>query len=88
MFSLWTGALDNRGTEFILTFMDNKILEKRDIQPEIFVTTAKHKSVHVTVTSPGLPHSPLNEHFTITNGQVHRVAFDHRYMWTSYHSWF
>lgn len=74
-----SGALDNRGTEFIITFMDNKILENRDIQPEIFITTAKSHLVHVTVTSPGVQNSHLHDSFSITNGHVKRVAVDTSY---------
>ncbi|XP_063413689.1 IgGFc-binding protein-like isoform X1 [Mytilus trossulus] len=76
-FQLALGALDNRGTEFMVAFMDNKILENNDIQPEIFVTTAKNKLVHVTIT--GAPNSKLHQTFTVTRGQVHRAAFDTSY---------
>lgn len=55
--------------------MDNKILENNDIKPELFITTAKNKLVHVTITSPGLP-TRLRQQFTVTKGQVHRATFD------------
>lgn len=79
MINIFVGALDNRGTEFIITFMDNKILENRDIQPEIFITTAKTHLVHVTITSPGVQHSRLHESFSITKGHVKRIAVDTSY---------
>ena len=59
--------------------MDNKILENNDIQPEIFITTAKSNLVHVTVTSPGVHNSQLHQSFSITNGHVKRVAIDTSY---------
>ncbi|XP_048772735.1 uncharacterized protein LOC125678355 [Ostrea edulis] len=70
------GALDSKGKHFILTFMENKILQHTDIKPEIFITTPSTKIVHVNVTSPGSHNPNINEHFTITRGTVHRVQVD------------
>ncbi|XP_062574881.1 IgGFc-binding protein-like [Saccostrea cucullata] len=70
------GALDSKGKHFIITFMDNKILQHTDIKPEIFITTSSNKPVHVNVTSPKSHHPRINQHFVITHGVVHRVAVD------------
>lgn len=73
------GALDNRGNEFLVAFMDNKILQDTDINPEIFITTSKNHPVHVNVSAPGLNHSHLNQKFTIQHGEVHMVSIPHRF---------
>ncbi|XP_061187976.1 IgGFc-binding protein-like [Saccostrea echinata] len=70
------GALDSKGKQFIVTFMDNKILQNTDINPEIFITTSSTKPVHVNVTSPGSSNPRINEHFVVSRGIVHRVVVD------------
>ncbi|XP_071147001.1 IgGFc-binding protein-like [Mytilus edulis] len=65
------GALDNRGTKFLVAFMDNKITNQ-DIPPELFITTDSKQLVHVNISSPGFHHSSrLHESFTVKQGQVH-----------------
>lgn len=71
--------MDNRGKTFIIAFMDNKILQDTDINPEVFITTAQNHPVHVNVSAPGLAHSHLHEQFTIQQGQVHMVSIPHRF---------
>lgn len=70
------GALDSKGKRFIITFMENKILNNTDYKPEIFITTASTNLVHVNVTSPKSQHPQINAQFTVTRGIVHRVVVD------------
>ncbi|XP_056011017.1 uncharacterized protein LOC130051889 isoform X2 [Ostrea edulis] len=82
--SLWFGlsllslaycALDNRGTKFVVAFLDN-LAHRNDISPELFVTTASHAPVHVHVTSPGSKNPSIRQSFVVTRGVVHKVAVD------------
>ncbi|XP_062574882.1 IgGFc-binding protein-like [Saccostrea cucullata] len=70
------GALDSKGKQFIVTFMDNQILQNTDINPEIFITTSSTKPVHVNVTSPGSTNPRISEQFVVSRGIVHRVVVD------------
>lgn len=62
--------------------MENLIGKHGDIKPELFITTSLHKPVNVSITSPGLPNSQLNQKFTITNGHVKLVQIDPSYRLT------
>ena len=75
----FAGALDSKGKQFIITFMENKILNHTDYKPEIFITTPSTKVVHVNVTSPRSQHPQINVHFTVTRGVVHRVVVDQHF---------
>ncbi|XP_061187977.1 uncharacterized protein LOC133196042 [Saccostrea echinata] len=69
-------ALDNRGTKFIVAFLDNFHSPKIDINPELFITTASHKPVHVHVNSPGSTNPRVHQSFVVTRGIVHKEEVD------------
>ncbi|XP_076085689.1 IgGFc-binding protein-like [Mytilus galloprovincialis] len=73
------GVLDNKGTEFLVAFMDNKVLHGHDIKPELFVTTDSRHLVHINISSPGISNSQLRTQFTVSRGQVHLVQIDTSY---------
>ncbi|CAH1795815.1 unnamed protein product [Owenia fusiformis] len=62
------GASDNRGTEFILTFMEN-VGTSKDLQ--LFVTTTTTSAVSVEVTAPAFPGAIIApSNFEVTSGEV------------------
>ncbi|OWF44661.1 SCO-spondin-like [Mizuhopecten yessoensis] len=67
------GAPDNRGTEFIIGFMQN-IAASYDV--ELFVTTMRTTTVNVKVTAPRYSAAGINEAFTVTAGTVKQLFFD------------
>ncbi|KAK3092135.1 hypothetical protein FSP39_025493 [Pinctada imbricata] len=71
--SLIIGALDNRGDEFIIGFMDNKILQNKDLEPEIFITTNENVTVTVHITAPKAQGLHLDQTFTLTRGDVKQI---------------
>ncbi|XP_071171034.1 SCO-spondin-like [Mytilus edulis] len=66
-------APDNRGTEFVIAFMDNY---KVDYDLELFVTTSRTSTVNVEVTSPKWTNPSVNEQFTVTAGVVKQLFID------------
>ncbi|XP_069105026.1 SCO-spondin-like isoform X1 [Argopecten irradians] len=69
------GAPDNRGTEFIIGFMEN-IAESMNV--ELFVTTMRTTTVNVRVTAPRYSAAGINEAFSITAGTVKQLFFHPR----------
>ena len=67
------GAYDNRGTEFIIAFMDNWPENIQDV--EVFITTAVQQAVTVHVSAPRYP-AISNETFTVTAGNVEKKIYD------------
>ena len=63
---------DNRGTEFIIGYMEQSEANK---ELELFVTTSVTASVSVRVTSPLFPSPQLDSSFTVTSGQVEQLKF-------------
>ncbi|XP_061184993.1 uncharacterized protein LOC133193009 [Saccostrea echinata] len=66
------GAPDNRGTEFIIGFMENNGVS---INVELFVTTSRTTTVSVTVDSPKCTNPRISESFSVTAGQVKQLFF-------------
>jgi hypothetical protein len=69
------GAPDNRGTEFIIGFMDNW---GTDFDCELFVTTARTTVVSVKVDSPKCSSPRISASFSITAGQVKQLFFNNK----------
>ncbi|XP_033759595.1 A disintegrin and metalloproteinase with thrombospondin motifs adt-1-like [Pecten maximus] len=69
------GAPDNRGTEFIIGYMEN-IAES--INVELFVTTMRTTTVNVRVTAPRYSSAGINEAFSVTAGTVKQLFFHPR----------
>ncbi|XP_062620365.1 uncharacterized protein LOC134281944 [Saccostrea cucullata] len=67
------GAPDNRGTEFIIGFMQNINL---NMKVELFITTSSKKSVSVSVQSPKSSKPYIRSSFTISKGQVKQLFLD------------
>lgn len=74
---LFLGAPDNRGTDFVIGFMDNYIMGGH-LQCELFVTTARTTSVSVKVDSPKCSSPRISSSFSITAGNVKQLLFDYR----------
>lgn len=66
---------DNKGLEFILMFMENERLAQA-FPLELYCTTQETKTVTVHVTSPKYSSPNVDETFTVTDGQVHKVIID------------
>ncbi|XP_071168590.1 uncharacterized protein [Mytilus edulis] len=64
------GAPDNRGTEFIIAYMDNYL---ENFPLELFVTTSRTTTVDVQVTSPGWTNPSVNEQFSVIAGSVKQL---------------
>uniref|UniRef100_A0A8W8ILJ9 IgGFc-binding protein N-terminal domain-containing protein n=1 Tax=Magallana gigas TaxID=29159 RepID=A0A8W8ILJ9_MAGGI len=71
------GAPDNRGTDFIIGFMENYIMGSY-VQCELFVTTARTTVVSVKVDSPKCTSPKISASFSITAGKVKQLIFDYR----------
>ena len=67
---------DNKGLEFILMFMENERLGAQLFPLELYCTTQEAQAVNVHVTSPKSGSPSVDEHFTVTDGQVHKVIID------------
>ncbi|OWF44660.1 Hemicentin-1 [Mizuhopecten yessoensis] len=74
-FSGTLGAPDNRGTEFIIGYMQN-IAESLNV--ELFVTTMRTTTVNVRITAPRYSDAGINEAFTVTAGTVKQLFFHPR----------
>ena len=72
-FSLGQSAPDNRGTEFIIGYMENYIMSNPSFNLELFVTTSRTTTVSVRVRAPKV--SGLDSSFSITAGQVKQLSF-------------
>ncbi|VDI81772.1 Hypothetical predicted protein, partial [Mytilus galloprovincialis] len=70
-----TNAPDNRGTEFVIAYMDNYL---STYELELFVTTSRTTIVNVEVTSPKWTNPSVNEKFTVTAGVVKQLLIDLR----------
>lgn len=68
--SCLTGAPDNRGTEFVIGYMENNGVS---INVELFVTTSRTTKVSVTVDSPKCTSPRVSSSFTVTAGQVKQL---------------
>lgn len=77
VFNQLTGAPDNRGTDFIIGFMENYIMGSY-VQCELFVTTARTTVVSVKVDSPKCTSPKISASFSITAGSVKQLIFDYR----------
>ncbi|XP_062607186.1 uncharacterized protein LOC134268975 [Saccostrea cucullata] len=64
------GIMDNRGTKFVIGFMEN--FQAAHFS-EIFITTAKTQSVFVNVTSPRWHNPKIDISFDVTSGIVKQV---------------
>lgn len=64
------GAPDNRGTKFVIGFMENYATS---YNLEIFVTTYKAGAITVSVTSPKWTSPSISQSFTVTAGTVKQV---------------
>eukprot|EP00105_Crassostrea_gigas_P023961 XP_011444035.1 PREDICTED: SCO-spondin isoform X3 [Crassostrea gigas] len=64
------GAPDNRGTEFVIGYMENNGVS---INVELFVTTSRTTTVSVTVDSPKCTSPRVSSSFTVTAGQVKQL---------------
>lgn len=71
------GAPDNRGTEFIIGFMENYIAGSA-YQCELFVTTARTTVVSVQVDSPKCSSPTISASFSITAGQVKQLMLNYQ----------
>nr|XP_034327535.1 uncharacterized protein LOC105323126 [Crassostrea gigas] len=69
------GAPDNRGTEFIIGFMENL---GSDYQCELFVTTSRTTVVSVQVDSPKCTSPRISASFTVIAGKVKQLILDYR----------
>lgn len=69
-YSCLTGAPDNRGTEFVIGYMENNGVS---INVELFVTTSRTTKVSVTVDSPKCTSPRVSSSFTVTAGQVKQL---------------
>ncbi|XP_061184990.1 SCO-spondin-like [Saccostrea echinata] len=69
------GAPDNRGTEFIIGFMQNINL---NMKVELFITTSSSKKVSVSVQSPKSTKPYIRSSFTISKGQVKQLFLDQK----------
>lgn len=72
------GAPDNRGTTFIIGFMENYIMSSPPYQCELFITTARTTVVTVKVDSPKCTSPKISASFSITAGQVKQLMLDYR----------
>ncbi|KAK3083453.1 hypothetical protein FSP39_022988 [Pinctada imbricata] len=72
-------APDNRGTEFIIGYMENYLT---DYKLELFVTTSKTTSVSVRVRAPKMTNPSLDESFSITAGSVKQLKFSYKFRLT------
>lgn len=70
VYSCLTGAPDNRGTEFVIGYMENNGVT---INVELFVTTSRTTKVSVTVDSPKCTSPRVSSSFTVTAGQVKQL---------------
>ncbi|XP_069105029.1 uncharacterized protein [Argopecten irradians] len=66
------GAPDNRGTEFIIGYMENIAVS---MNVELFVTTMRTTTVNVKVTAPRYSAAGINEAFSVTAGTVKQLFF-------------
>ncbi|KAL4221521.1 hypothetical protein ACF0H5_019778 [Mactra antiquata] len=66
-------APDNRGTEFIVGFMQNY---QNTVDVQIFVTTSRTTVIDVQVTIPRFTGVSLDETFTVTAGEVKQIYID------------
>ncbi|XP_060071250.1 uncharacterized protein LOC132551155 [Ylistrum balloti] len=73
--SFLSGAPDNRGTEFIIGYMQN-IAES--INVELFITTMRTTTVNVRVTAPRYSAAGINSAFSVTAGTVKQLFFHPR----------
>ena len=67
---------DNRGTDFILMYMENLHIGNTTFPLELYVTTQENTDVHVHVNSPKWTNPKVGERFTVKAGTVHRVLID------------
>ncbi|KAJ8313206.1 hypothetical protein KUTeg_009242 [Tegillarca granosa] len=72
---LEAGGPDNKGTEYIIGYMENK---GTDYSADLYVTTMKTTTVTVNVKAPLYTNITIDEQFSITGGQVHKLSFDTR----------
>lgn len=68
----FSGAPDNRGTRFVIGFMENY---QARYNLEVFVTTYKATSVSVSVTSPKWSSPSVSQSFSVIVGTVKQVLF-------------
>ncbi|KAJ8315039.1 hypothetical protein KUTeg_007189 [Tegillarca granosa] len=71
------GAPDNRGTEFIIGFMDNFDAGTIIYDLELFITTSRTTSVNVRVRCPN--YGNYDQSFTVTAGFVKKLTFSASY---------
>ena len=73
-YNVFIGSPDNKGREFMVTFMANRN-DKDELT--LFVTTSFESDVTVVVTAPGNSADvEMNEVFTVTAGYVHSLVID------------
>ncbi|XP_060070843.1 uncharacterized protein LOC132550773 [Ylistrum balloti] len=65
-------APDNRGTEFIIGYMENL---GQDIDVELFVTTMRRANVSVDITAPHFESAEIHHRFNVSYGMVKQVHF-------------
>ena len=70
---------DNRGTDFILMYMENLHIGNKTFPLELYVTTQEDTDVNVHVTSPKWANPKIDENFTVKSGEVHKVFIDNVY---------
>ncbi|KAJ8310380.1 hypothetical protein KUTeg_012245 [Tegillarca granosa] len=67
-------APDNRGTEFIIGFMQNyNDPDREPMDNELFITTSKTTPTNVLVQAPRYPSLGLNESFSVIAGTVKQL---------------
>ena len=70
----YVGALDNKGKEFMISFLDN-LARPTDYPMDIFVTTHSNQPVTVNVMGPNAnTTNKISETFTVRQGEVHLVS--------------
>ena len=74
---VFAGAPDNRGTDFVIGFMENYIAGSA-YQCELFITTSRTTVVSVKVDSPKWSSPKISASFSITAGQVKQLMLDYR----------
>ncbi|XP_066304535.1 IgGFc-binding protein-like [Branchiostoma lanceolatum] len=71
LFDSSQAALDNKGTDFILTFPEN--LQRRQTNPKLFIACPHPSGATVEITLPSTRH---NERVRVTYGQVTKVELE------------
>ncbi|KAK3104160.1 hypothetical protein FSP39_024897 [Pinctada imbricata] len=70
---------DNSGKEFMIGFMENSIIKRKDFDIELFITTASSSKVLVRVTAPKTKYPHLNETLQVSNGEVKQLSISNKF---------